>query len=258
MIGVFDSGLGGLTVLSALLARLPHEDFAYFADTANLPYGEKPEAFIQARSIAIAWHLQCAFAAKAIVIACNTATAMAAEAVRRAVDCPVIALEPAVKPAAALSKTGVIGVLATTRTLGSLRFQKLVETHAHRARVIAQPCPGLAEAIERADTATVDCLLDEYALPLAHCRADIVVLGCTHYPWAKEKIAARLPGAMLIDTGEAVARQTERRLKGEGLLASGQRQGRLTLGASGDPEEAAAAILRLTGKKLEVQSWDIP
>ncbi|MDR0997329.1 MAG: glutamate racemase [Zoogloeaceae bacterium] len=257
MIGVFDSGLGGLTVLSALRARLPREDFVYFADTANLPYGEKAESFIQMRSIAIAWHLQYTFAAKAIVIACNTATAMAAEAVRRAVDCPVIALEPAVKPAAALSKTGVIGVLATTRTLGSLRFQKLVEAHAHRAQVIAQPCPGLAEAIERADEATVDCLIDEYVRPLIHYRADIVVLGCTHYPWIKEKIAARLPGVKLIDTGEAIARQTERRLKGEDLLEEDDRTGGLRIGTSGDPQEAAAAIFRLTGKVLNVENWPI-
>lgn len=142
-IGVFDSGLGGLTVLAALRTRLPGEDFIYFADTHFLPYGEKPEAFIQARGQAIAQALV-ERGAKAIVVACNTATAAAAELIRAAIPKPVVALEPAVKPAAALTRSGVVGVLATTRTLASQRYQRLVQTHAESVRVISQPCPGLA------------------------------------------------------------------------------------------------------------------
>ncbi len=140
-IAVFDSGLGGLTVLRALRERLPHEDYFYFADTRFLPYGDKPEAFLRERGVLIAEALA-RQGAKAMVIACNTATAAAAEAIRAATHLPMVALEPGVKPAAQLTKTGVVGVLATTRTLHSERFQRLVGNHAHHVRVIAQPCPG--------------------------------------------------------------------------------------------------------------------
>jgi len=255
-IGVFDSGLGGLTVLAALRARLPQEDFIYFADTRFLPYGNRSEAFIQARSRDIARALTDR-GAKAIVIACNTATAAAAEVVRAAIRQPVIALEPAVKPAAALTKTGVIGVLATTRTLSSQRFQRLTQNYASRARLIAQPCPGLAEAIEAEgpESARVKTLLDDVVPPLAAAGVDVVVLGCTHYPWARAGIAARLPeGVRIIDTGEAVARQVERRLRGESILGG---RGRLSLATSGDLRQVRETVARFWGTLLPVESWSI-
>ncbi|KAB2927746.1 MAG: glutamate racemase, partial [Dechloromonas sp.] len=142
-VAVFDSGLGGLTVLRALQARLPQEDFFYFADTRFLPYGDRPEAFIRERGVLIAEALA-RRGAKALVIACNTATAAAAESIRAATSLPIVALEPGVKPAAALTRSGVIGVMATTRTLHSERFQRLVGEHAGQHRVLAQTCPGLA------------------------------------------------------------------------------------------------------------------
>jgi glutamate racemase len=174
--------------------------------------------------------------AKALVIACNTATAAAAEAIRAAIDLPVVALEPGVKPAVALTRSGVIGVLATTRTLHSERFQRLVGNHANGVRVIAQPCPGLAEAIETLgpDSAEVERLLDAFVAPLAAAGADVVVLGCTHYPWVAESIARRMPaGTTLLDTGEPVARQLERLLSAGQLLGGGH--GRLSMATSGDP-----------------------
>src|SRR5574343_1555803 len=146
-IAVFDSGLGGLTVLRLLRERLPHENFFYFANPRLLPYGDKPEAFLRERGVLIAAALE-RRGAKALVIACNTATAAAAEAIRAATTLPVVALEPGVKPAAKLSRSGVVGVLATTRTLQSERFQRLVGDHANHVRVHAQACPGLADAIE--------------------------------------------------------------------------------------------------------------
>ena len=255
-IGVFDSGLGGLTVLAALRARLPGEDFIYFADTHFLPYGEKPEAFIQARGQAIAQALV-ERGAKAIVVACNTATAAAAELIRAAVPFPVVALEPAVKPAAALTRTGVVGVLATTRTLASQRYQRLVQTHAESVRVISQPCPGLADAIETQgpDSPRVAALLDEYVQPLAEAGADVVVLGCTHYPWVRAGIAARLPeGVTIVDTGEAVARQVERRLQGESHLGG---HGQLQLATSGNPLLVRETVARLWGSPLPVEAWSI-
>jgi glutamate racemase len=254
-VAVFDSGLGGLTVLRALRARLPHEDFFYFADTRFLPYGDRSEAFLRARGVAIAEALV-ERGAKALVIACNTATAAAAEAIRAAVDLPVVALEPGVKPAAAVSRSGVVGVLATTRTLASERFQRLVGNHAGSTRVIAQPCPGLAEAIESEgpDSPLVATLLDGFVAPLAMAGADVVVLGCTHYPWVAEAISRRLPaGATLLDTGEAVARQLER------LLLAGELQGgggHLTVATSGSPATVNATVDRLWGENLPVVHWE--
>lgn len=255
-IAVFDSGLGGLTVLSALRERLPQEDFFYFADTRFLPYGDRPEAFLRDRGVLIARALV-RRGAKALVIACNTATAAAAEAIRAAVDLPVVALEPGVKPAVALTRSGVIGVLATTRTLASERFQRLVGNHANQHRVIAQACPGLAEAIEAEgpDSPRVASLLDTFVAPLAAAAADVVVLGCTHYPWVAAAIARRMPvGTTLLDTGEPVARQLERLLAAGSLLGGGE--GRLTVATSGAPATVIATVDRLFGHKLNIEHWE--
>lgn len=255
-IGVFDSGLGGLTVLRALRTQLPHEDFLYFSDARHLPYGDKPEAFLRERGLAVAEALL-ARGCKALVIACNTATAAAAEAIRAAVSVPVVALEPGVKPGVALSKMGVVGVLATTRTLESPRFQRLVAQHAEGVRIVPQACPGLADAIEQhgADSDEVMRLLDRYVLPLAAAGADVVVLGCTHYPWVAAAIAERLPaGTVVQDTGEAVARQTARVLAAGGLQGG---QGRLLVATSGAPARVAETATRLWGEPLRVEHWEI-
>ena len=255
-IAVFDSGLGGLTVLRALRERLPQEDFFYFADTRFLPYGDRPETFLRERGVLIAEALV-RRGAKALVIACNTATAAAAEAIRAAIDLPVVALEPGVKPAVALTKSGVIGVLATTRTLASERFQRLVGNHANHLRVLAQACPGLAEAIEAQgpDSDQVASLLDAFVAPLAEAGADVVVLGCTHYPWVAAAIARRMPaGTTLLDTGEPVARQLERLLAAGHLLGGGQ--GRLTVATSGAPASVSATVDRLFGAKMKIEHWE--
>ena len=255
-IAVFDSGLGGLTVLRAVRVRLPQEDFFYFADTRFLPYGDRPEVFLRERGVLIAESLV-RRGAKALVIACNTATAAAAEAIRAAIDLPIVALEPGVKPAVALSKCGVIGVLATTRTLASERFQRLVGNHANHLRVLAQPCPGLAEAIEAKgpESAEVAALLDAFVAPLAAAAVDVVVLGCTHYPWVAEAIARRMPaGTLLLDTGEPVARQLERLLAAGNLLGGGQ--GRLTVATSGAPISVSATVDRLFGAKMPIEHWE--
>ena len=255
-IAVFDSGLGGLTVLRALRARLPHEDYFYFADTRFLPYGDRTESFLKERGVLIAQALE-KRGAKALVIACNTATAAAAEAIRAAIDLPVVALEPGVKPAVGLTRSGIIGVLATTRTLQSERFQRLVGNHANHLRVIAQACPGLAEAIETLgpDSVEVEGLLDTFVAPLAEAGADVVVLGCTHYPWLAEAIARRLPaGTALLDTGEAVARQLERLLAAGNLLGGGL--GRLNVATSGAPLSVSATVDRLWGAKMSVEHWE--
>jgi len=245
-----------MTVLETLRARLPEEDFIYFADTAHLPYGDKPESVIRARSLLIAKNL-IELGAKAIVIACNTATAAAAESLRDAIEIPVIALEPAVKPAVSLSRSGMIGVMATTRTIASQRFERLVRAHAKNARIFAQPCPALAETIEQEgpDGETVQKLLDLYVRPLALTDVDVVVLGCTHYPWALPAIAARLPeGVKIVDSGEAVARQVERRLLKESWLSGG---GTFRLATSGNPETVSHTIQRLCGFAPVVEHWEM-
>lgn len=255
-VGVFDSGLGGLTVLRALRAQLPQEDFLYFSDARHLPYGDKPEAFLRERGERVAQVL-IGKGCKALVIACNTATAAAAEAIRAAVSVPVVALEPGVKPAVALSKSGVVGVLATTRTLESPRFQRLVTQHAEGVRIVPQACPGLADAIEQhgAESQQVDALLDLYVAPLAAAGADVVVLGCTHYPWVAAAIAQRLPaGVAVLDTGEAVARQTGRVLAAAGLQGG---QGRLQVATSGAPAQVAETVGRLWGEPLAVEFWEL-
>ncbi len=255
-IAVFDSGLGGLTVLRALRGRLPQEDYFYFADTRFLPYGDRPEAFLKERGVLIAEALA-KRGAKALVIACNTATAAAAEAIRAATALPIVALEPGVKPAAALSKTGVIGVLATTHTLQSERFQRLVGNHANHLRVLAQACPGLAEAIETQGphSPEVAVLLDAFVAPLAAAGADVVVLGCTHYPWVAEAIAQRMPaGVTLLDTGEPVARQLERLLSATKLIGGGS--GQLRVATSGAPNKVIATVDRLWGQHLAVEHWE--
>ena len=168
-----------------------------------------------------------------------------------------VALEPGVKPAAALSKSGVIGVLATTRTLQSERFQRLVGNHASHCQVVVQPCPGLAEAIETQgpESTEVAALLDVFVAPLAAAGADVVVLGCTHYPWVAESIARRMPaGATLLDTGEPVARQLERLLAAANLLGGGA--GRLTLATSGAPQQVSVTVDRLFGQKMAVEHWE--
>lgn len=243
-------------MLRALRQRLPQEDFFYFADTRFLPYGDRPETFLRERGVLIAEALA-RRGAKALVIACNTATAAAAEAIRASSALPIVAVEPGVKPAAALSKRGAIGVLATTRTLQSERFQRLVSTHAAHLRVVSQACPGLAETIEHAgpDSPEVAALLANFMAPLAEAETDVVVLGCTHYPWVAREIARYLPeGARLLDTGEPVARQLERLLLGKGVLGGGS--GKLQLATSGNPATLMPVVRRLWGQSLPIEHWE--
>ena len=181
-IAVFDSGLGGLTVLRALRERLPQENYFYFADTRFLPYGDKPEVFLRERGVLIAEALA-RQGAKAMVIACNTATAAAAEAIRAATHLPVVALEPGVKPAAASSHKRHITVLATVSTARSERLRDLVRRHAADVQVDIVPCPDWATRVEKGrldDPAFVDSVRALLA-PTLDAGSDRLVLGCTHY-----------------------------------------------------------------------------
>jgi glutamate racemase len=221
-VGVFDSGLGGLSVLRAVRAALPHEPLVYVADSLYAPYGERDDDFIVDRTMAIGEWLV-ARGAKALVVACNTATAQSIAFVREHLSIPLIGVEPGVKPAAALSKTRVVGVLATAVTLRSLRFQALLDRHAADCRFLCQPGHGLVQAVERCDTRSPElmALLAGYLQPMLDAGADTLVLGCTHYPFLDEAIRSIAGDRLqIVDTSVAIARQLERQLDLHGLRAA--------------------------------------
>lgn len=250
-IGIFDSGLGGLSVLRAIHAELPDEALLYVADSMHAPYGTRDNAFLVARTLAIGQWLH-ERGAKALVVACNTATAESIAAARAQLPIPVIGVEPGIKPAALQSRTRVAGVLATQVTLRSERFANLLARYAADCRFICQPGHGLVEAIERCDTGSpeVRALLARYIEPMVAANADTLVLGCTHYPFLdtaiREIASERLT---LIDTGVAIARQLARVLATNRLLASGRRQPelpRLFSTGNGKPlSQFAAGLLEL-------------
>lgn len=211
-IGVFDSGVGGLSVLRALHARLPHARLHYVADSLHAPYGDRSADDVTDRSQRLTQHLLDA-GAKMIVVACNTATTVAIRALRsRWPEVPFVGVEPGIKPAVASSRNGRIGVLATSRTIGSERLRSLVSEHASHCTVVLQPCPGLADAIEGGDAGAelVDQLLQRYCEPLRASQVDTVVLGCTHYPFVAGRVQSIMgPEVLLIDTADAVAQRAQ-------------------------------------------------
>jgi len=261
-IGVFDSGLGGLSVLQAVRALLPHESLLYVADSGFAPYGERPDTFIEQRSLAIGRWLR-ERGAKALVVACNTATAHGVAALRADASWPVIGVEPGIKPAAAVSRSGVIGVLATAATLRSARFADLLARHtAQGQRFLCQPGHGLVERIEAGDvdSSEVMALLDQFVEPMVAQGADTLVLGCTHYPFLIPAIRQRFGTALtLVDTGAAIARQLQRRLETDGLNASrhGESHGDLQLMTTANAAALQTMADRLLPNAPRVQTVDI-
>jgi glutamate racemase len=250
-IGVFDSGVGGLSILKALRAELPHERFVYYADTAHAPYGERSEEHVAHRTRAVVQELREIHSVKALVIACNTATAAAVHLVRAEhEDLPVVGVEPALKPALAASVTRRIGVLATRRTLASAKFRALHDSLRGRAEFILQPCDGLADAIERDDTQRVAQLCETYVAAIGRIGAepgevDTLVLGCTHYPFAVAPLRGNVGDHVtLIETGQPVAAQTRRLLTAAGALRESGGEASLVLLASGNDAGLRAAAER--------------
>jgi glutamate racemase len=224
-VGVFDSGLGGLSILRHIRAQLPHEHLLYVADTGFAPYGDKSEQVVAERSLAVARFLV-ERGAKAIVVACNTATISAVKLMRATFpDLPIVGVEPGLKPAAAATRSGKVGVLATERTLAGAKFLQLRDqiTEATGATFLLQPCRGLVDKIELGDTEATRALLVRYLTPLLDQGADTLVLGCTHYPLVQAAIEDVIASTgardvTLVDTGEAVARQLVRLLDAGRLL----------------------------------------
>ncbi len=252
-IGVFDSGLGGLSVLAAIRRRLPAADLDYVADSGHVPYGDKGEAFIRERSLRLAGFLLDQ-GADILVVACNTATAAAVPSLRETLAVPVVGMEPAVKPATRATRTGVVGVLATVGTLQSARFAALLDRFGAGITVLTQACPGLVEQVEAAelDTPATREMVRGFVAPLLAGGADTLVLGCTHFPFARPVIEqAAGPGVTVIDTGEAVARQVER-VAGETAYAIGE--GRERFWTSGDPARLTGPLGRLWGREAPLQA----
>ena len=247
-IGVFDSGVGGLSVLRHIRAQLPNEHLLYFADSGFAPYGDKPEHVVAERSLAIAAFLV-ARGAKALVVACNTATIAAIRLIREHYpDMPIVGVEPGLKPAAAASRNGKVGVLATECTLGGAKFLQLREHVAAASQVefLLQGCTGLADQIElgELDSAATTAMLERYIVPLLDQGADTLVLGCTHYPFVTATIESIVRSATtrevaLVDTGDAVARQLARLLAAAGCANPGGQQ---PAGIEGFTSASAAAL----------------
>lgn len=223
-VGVFDSGVGGLSVLAEIARLLPNESLLYVADCGNIPYGEKSPEFIRQRCRTVAGFFQ-EQGVKALVLACNTATVAAAADLREQFPhWPLVGMEPAVKPAAAATRSGVVGVLATTGTLQSAKFAALLDRFATDVQVVTQPCPGLVECIESGDlnSPALRQLLQGYVEPLLAAGCDTIILGCTHYPFLRPLLSQMVPPSVaIIDTGAAVARQLQRLLAERELLATG-------------------------------------
>ncbi|WP_224483936.1 glutamate racemase [Robertkochia aurantiaca] len=245
-IGVFDSGIGGLTIWKEINELLPFESTIYLADSANAPYGERsPEAILELSraNTRRLMDLGC----KLIVVACNTATTNAIEELRAEFSVPFIGIEPAIKPAGLQSRSGTIGVLATRGTLASSLFSKTARTYLKDIQIIQQYGDGLVPLIEsdQIESDTMTLLLNRYLQPMIRSGADHVVLGCTHYPLLTERIKRIMPeGITIVDSGKPVARQTLNVLRSYDLLSGLSNEPVHRFLTSGDPVLLKRFLLR--------------
>lgn len=257
-IGVFDSGVGGLTVLRAIKQQLPAENLLYLADSGHAPYGERDAQYINKRCMAIAEFLH-RQPVKALVVACNTASVLSIQSLREAFDIPIIGIEPAIKPAATVTRSGVVGVLATSRTIQSPGVKRLCELYGQNVELVLTPCPGLVDRIERAELntpATVQ-LLKGFLNPMLDAGADTIVLGCTHYPFIRDTIQNIVGNSVtIIEPGAAVARQLCRRLDELELNTTHKPHAdveRTTFYSTGEVGDVASIISTLWGRTVAVR-----
>ena len=253
-VGVFDSGVGGLSVLRAIRTELPAENLIYVADSGYAPYGERTADFVAQRSTALTQFLV-EQGVKAVVVACNTATSVAVGHLRARFDMPIVAIEPAVKPAASRTRSRIVGVLATTGTLASPNVANLITSYGEDVEFLIQPCPGLADLVERGelDSAETRSLVTRYVRPLVDKGADILVLGCTHYPFVSHLIREVAGSAVdVIDPANAVARELRRRLDTGGLLRAGNGDGSERFWTTGAAGEVSPIVSQLWGKTVEI------
>lgn len=252
MIGLFDSGLGGLSIVRHVRSLLPLHDLIYLADSAFCPYGPLPREQVELRAQGCAsWLI--AQGAQLIVIACNTASAAAAETLRTSLDVPVVAMEPGIKPAIEVTRTGRVGVLATSGTLRGERFANLVERFADGVEVHRMECPALVELVEMGELSgpRATTLVAAHIAPLITAGVDTLVLGCTHFPALHRLIAEAAPMATIIDTGPAVAAQVARVACSAGLEPG---SGTLRCATTGDSATVAPVVARVWGRELPIES----
>lgn len=248
-IGMFDSGVGGISIMKEVRRLLPNEDITYYSDSAYCPYGVKPVEAIEQRACAIS-ELLLSLGSKALVVACNTASLVALDTLRQRYEVPIVGIEPAVKPATLATKNRRVGVLATSVSLAGDRFAQLVARFASDVQVFTQPAPGLVELVEagKVEGLEVEGLLQSYLGPLLGQGVDTIVLGCTHYPFLRPTIERLVgSGVLIIDTGEPVARQTARLLERRGLAAGTDRLGRERFLTSGRSDSVEPVVRRLWG-----------
>lgn len=253
-VGVFDSGVGGLSVLRALRQELPHEHFLYVGDSGCAPYGDRSAQFVIDRALAITEFLVTQDV-KAVVVACNTATAVAVESLRARFTLPIVAIEPAVKPAASLTRSRVVGVLATTGTLASPNVGKLLANYGADVEFVIQACPGLADQVEKGELASeaTRALVTRYVRPILEKGSDILVLGCTHYPFIRpliEEVAG--PSVEIIDPATPVARELRRRLERAALLNDSVAAGTEQFVTTGTVAIVGPIVRQLWGKAAHV------
>jgi glutamate racemase len=254
-IGVFDSGVGGLSVLKAIRQQLPGESLIYLADQGHVPYGSRSLEEVRAFAGGITRYLL-GQGVKLIVVACNTASAAALHPLRQVFpDVPFVGMEPAVKPAAEHTRTGTVGVLATPATFQGALYASVIERFANGVTVLQGTCPGLVMAIEagQLDTPEVRAILGKALDPMLAGGIDTVVLGCTHFPFVIPAIEAIVgPGVRVIDPAPAVARQVARLLEARGLRDPGAQPGQVRYLTTGDPGELGKLLPRLLGERGEV------
>lgn len=255
-IAIFDSGVGGLSVLRHLAARLPREDLLYLADQAHVPYGPRPPEEVRAFAEGIT-RFFLAQGARLVVVACNTATAAALTALRDTFPhIPFVGMEPAVKPGARETRTGRVGVLATAGTFESQRYADLMGRYAGDVRLYEDPCPGLVPLVEAGelDGAETEGLVRHCLAPMLAAGVDTIVLGCTHYPFVLPLITRLAgPAVTLIDPAPAVARQAQWLLLHHTLATSRVARGRLLMYTSGDPARFASLAARLLDQPVAVR-----
>ncbi len=258
-IGIFDSGIGGLTVTAAIRQALPTERLLYFGDNAHVPYGQRSLDEVRGFSHAIVETLINA-GCKLIVIACNTASAAALASVRAAhPGFPFVGMEPAVKPAVEHTSTGTVGVIATTATFQSELYASIVERFAGDVEVLRQPCPGLVKQIEAGETGspTTEAMLRGWLQPMLDRHIDALVLGCTHYPLVRPLIERIVgPGVRIIDPAPAIARRVDHLLREHGLRSAAT-QGGLQCWTSGEPAHFADTLshLGMGGTEVRQALW---
>lgn len=258
-VGIFDSGVGGLSVLREVHAALPAESVYYIADSGNAPWGDKSADFVRERGLKLGGFLA-QHGAKAIVIGSNTGTAGSAEALRSTLAIPVVGIEPGIKPAVAATKTGVVGAIVPKLVGGSDRLASLLGRYGGDVKVLTQPVPGLVEFIEAADldSAELRRMVEGYVTPLVEQGADTLVLGSTHYVFLKPVLSELFGSRLtLIETGAAVARQLGRVLGERGLSAPDGATAEEKFWTSGDPERSQRVISKLLGRDVQVKALPV-